>query len=73
MRVVYNDYDDRTGLRGYVKFNKYTRARARGRGGHVDARLHRRQATWWKVRRKDRAHTSKVTYPSNMYASCRPV
>ena len=24
MRVAYNDYDDRAGLRGYVQFNKYT-------------------------------------------------
>ena len=23
MRVAYNDYDDRAGLRGYVQFNKY--------------------------------------------------
>ena len=23
MRVTYNDYDDRAGLRGYVQFNKY--------------------------------------------------
>ena len=23
MRVAYNDYDDKAGLRGYVKFNKY--------------------------------------------------
>ena len=26
MRVGYNDYDDRAGLRGYVPFNKYTHA-----------------------------------------------
>ena len=24
MRVAYNDYDDRAGLRGYVQFNNYT-------------------------------------------------
>ena len=24
MRVAYNDYDGRAGLRGYVQFNKYT-------------------------------------------------
>ena len=29
--------------------------------------------TWWKVRRKERSHTSQATYPSNVCASCRPV
>ena len=24
MRVAWNDWDDRAGLRGYVQFNKYT-------------------------------------------------
>ena len=43
------------------------------RGGHADARLRRRQATWRKVRRKDRAHTSQVIYPSNAWASFRSV
>ena len=43
------------------------------RGGHADARLRPRQATWWKVRRENRVHTPQVTYPSNVWASYRSV
>ena len=44
MRVAYNDWDDRAGLRGYVQFNKYThtergRGRGRGRGPVVEHRM----------------------------------
>ena len=44
MRVTYNDWDDRAGLRGYVQFNKYThtergRGRGRGRGPVVEHRM----------------------------------
>ena len=58
-----------------MQFNKYTHTHrtAAWRGGHADTRLRRRQATWWKVRRKDRSHTSQVTFPSNVWASCRSV
>ena len=39
--------------------------------GHGKARPGRRQATRWKARRKDRPHTSQVTYLSNVCPSCR--
>ena len=31
MRVVYNDSDDRAGLRGYVKCNEYTHTHTHAR------------------------------------------
>ena len=51
----------------------HTHTHTAWRGGYADALLHRRQATWWKVCRKDRARTSQVTNPSNVWTSCRSV
>ena len=56
-----------------MQFNKYTHTHTHWRGGHADARLRHRQATWCKVRRESRVYTPQVTSPSNVWASCRSV
>ena len=56
-----------------INTHTHTHTHTAWRGGHADARPGRRQSTWWKVRSKDRPHTSQVTYPSNVCASCRSV
>ena len=76
MRVAQNDQDARAGLRGYVQLNKYTRTHTHI--SSMERRISQCKATptpgtWWKVHRKDRSHTSQVTYLWNVWASCRPV